>query len=52
MDKEKLKKHIRLCKRNLKSVRVKCCKTCPFEEEIVIEYPDLKFIFEEKRKNH
>jgi hypothetical protein len=50
MDKEKLKNHIKLCSKNLKSIRVKCCKECPFEEEITLEYPELKKLFLEKRK--
>jgi hypothetical protein len=50
MNKEKLKTHVKLCKRNLKSKRVKCCANCPFEEEIVGEYPELKKLFEEKRE--
>ena len=49
MDKTKLEKHINLCKRNLKSSRVKCCAGCPFEEEIVSQYPELKVLFEQKR---
>lgn len=49
MNKEKLKNHIKLCKRNLNSKRVKCCTNCPFEEEIIKEYPDLKEKFEDKR---
>ena len=46
----KLKKHVNLCMRNLRSRRVKCCADCPFEEEIVGEYPELKKFFKEKRK--
>jgi len=49
MDSLKLKNHIKLCKKNLKSSRVKCCKDCPFEEEITKEYPELKQLFSEKR---
>ena len=51
MDKIKLSKHIKLCKKNLKDKRVKCCANCPFEEEIVSVYPDLKNLFEKKRKD-
>jgi len=50
MDVDKLKKHVKLCRKNLKSNRVKCCATCPFEEEIVVQYPDMKKLFEAKRK--
>ena len=49
MDRERLKFHIKLCKKNLKSNRVKCCATCPFEEEIVKEYPELKELFKRKQ---
>lgn len=54
MDLEKMKsrlyQHIRLCRSNLHSSRVKCCATCPFEELIVAEYPDLTGMFRAKRK--
>lgn len=49
MDVEKLKKHIKLCKKNLKSDKIQCCMTCPFEEEIVSVYSELKELFEKKR---
>ena len=49
MDKKKLKKHIRLCRKNLKSNRVICCAECPFEKEIVDEYPDIEELFKNKR---
>ncbi len=49
MDLDKLKVHIKLCHRNLISKRVKCCGSCPFEEEITEEYPELKELFEHKR---
>jgi hypothetical protein len=49
VDQDKLGKHIRLCRRNLRSNRVKCCATCPFEEFIVAHTPDLKSLFETKR---
>ena len=52
MDKKRLKNHIKLCRKNLKSNRVKCCTYCPFEEEIVGEYPELKTYFEKRRENH
>jgi len=51
MNKEKLKNHIKLCKRNLRSNRVKCCVECPFEDEIVGEYPEFKKEFQQKREN-
>lgn len=50
MDKIKLAKHVKLCRKNLKSARVKCCASCPFEEEIAENYPELKELFGKKRK--
>jgi len=50
MDKEKLHKHIKkLCRKNLKDVRVKCCAECAFEEIICKYFPELKELFIEKR---
>jgi len=51
MDKKKLKRHIKLCRRNLSSKRVKCCAYCPFEEEIIKYYPELALLFREKRRS-
>jgi len=42
--------HIKLCKRNLRNKRVKCCAICPFEEEILAHYPELAEGFRAKRK--
>jgi hypothetical protein len=50
VDRVKLNTHVKLCLRNLKSSRVKCCCQCPFEEEITLEYPELKKLFLNKRK--
>jgi hypothetical protein len=50
MDVVRLMTHIKLCKRNLKSSRVKCCANCPFEAEITHHYPELRELFEAKRK--
>jgi len=50
MDKERLRTHVRLCRRNLKSARVKCCATCPFEKEIIKEYPEMGMLFDSKRR--
>jgi len=50
MNLRKLANHVNLCKKNLKSKRVKCCGNCPFEHEIVMIYPDLKKEFVTKRK--
>lgn len=51
MNIEKLKTHIKLCRKNLKSKRIICCANCPFEEEIASAYPELKKLFIEKREN-
>ena len=50
MNLSKLRNHVKLCKKNLKSDRVKCCGNCPFEDEIVGVYPELKSLFVLKRK--
>lgn len=50
MDKEKLIWHIKLCKKNLNNKRVKICAECAFEDDLIQEYPELKCMFEEKRK--
>jgi len=50
MDKEKLKIHVKLCRRNLKNIKIKCCASCPFEDEMVAEYPELAEEFTKKRK--
>lgn len=49
VDEVKLEKHLKLCRRNLKSDRVKCCAECPFEK--IIEGADvgLSILFDEKR---
>ena len=46
----RMEKHIRLCRKNLKSNRVKCCATCPFEEFIVAFDARLQQAFKDKRK--
>ena len=50
LDLEKLAVHVGLCRKNLKSKRVKCCANCPFEEEIVEYYSELGTMFITKRK--
>ena len=50
MDKAKLAKHVKLCWKNLRSSRVKCCATCPFEEEITGEYAGADILFAAKRR--
>ena len=49
MDKVKLANHVKLCTKNLKSNGVICCAYCPFEEEIIKEYPILRTLFVLKR---
>lgn len=50
MIEERLDEHVEgLCKRNLRSKRVKCCAKCPFEDDIVERYPDLQEQFDAKR---
>jgi len=44
-----LKNHIKLCKTNLKRDNIKCCLSCPFEEEIVKEYPEMADMFHSAR---
>ena len=49
MNLEKLAVHVRLCRKNMNDKRVVCCANCPFEEEIIREYPDMAELFEKKR---
>jgi len=49
MDRDRLRKHVRICRRNLRNMRVKCCAECPFEEELTEVYPELTQLFEAKR---
>lgn len=46
---DKLGNHVKLCKKNLLSGRVKCCASCPFEEQICGVYPELENLFRAKR---
>lgn len=50
VDTDRLSKHIKLCRKNLKSNRVVCCANCPFEAAVVHEDMDLYLLFEAKRK--
>lgn len=47
---ERLKNHIEYCKADLKNPNVKRCAKCPFEELICFHYPEMKPLFEAKRK--
>ncbi len=49
IDEQKLARHLRLCRRNLKSDRVKCCAACPFEPIITAHAPELAELFARKR---
>ena len=49
MNKTKLKNHIKLCRKNLLSDRVKCCANCPFEAEIIKADTSLGLLFSRKR---
>lgn len=50
VDKEKLDRHLKLCRRNLKSDRVVCCGSCPFEKIIVGNDAGLAPLFDAKRE--
>jgi len=52
VDLAKLDRHVRLCRRNLRSDRVKCCAACPFEALIVGHAPELAELFERTRSLH
>ena len=47
----RLKDHFnKLCKRNLKNKKIKCCHKCPFEDDLIDQFPEAKKMFEEKHK--
>lgn len=46
---EDIRKFSKLCRRNLKSKRIKCCKNCPFKEDIIKACPDLEELFKESK---
>lgn len=50
MNTERLIKHVKLCRKNLRSDRVVCCAACPFEEEIARAFPDTAQLFRDKRE--
>jgi hypothetical protein len=50
VDASKMDRHLKLCRRNLKSDRVVCCGACPFERIIVGFDVSLAPLFEAKRK--
>ncbi len=45
IDLKKLENHIKLCQKNLKDKRIKCCINCPFKDIILQYYPYLKQLF-------
>lgn len=47
---QKLVKHIKLCRKNLKSDRVVCCVSCPFESAVVSADISLAPLFDAKRR--
>lgn len=46
---DKMKKHLKLCRKNLKDKRTICCLECPFEDEIIKFDPQMGILFYEKR---
>lgn len=50
MIKVRLEKHLKLCRKNLGDKRVRCCASCPFEDELVSARPEMKKLFMAKRK--
>lgn len=50
MDRKRLEKHIKLCRKNLLDKRTKCCALCPFEKEILSVYPELEELFAAKQR--
>lgn len=51
INQQELDDHInRLCKRNLKDKRVKCCTHCPFKSIILIRLPELSKLFKKKEQ--
>jgi len=51
IDTTKLANQVKLCRRNLRSDRVKVCAQCPFEDIIVHRYPELQKLFVAKRRS-
>jgi len=50
MIKHRLDRHVKsLCIKNLRSKRVKCCAQCPFQDDIEKEFPETRFLFQEKQ---
>jgi len=50
MVKNRLERHVRkLCIKNLKDKRVKCCSLCPFQDDIEKEFPETRRLFKEKQ---
>jgi hypothetical protein len=49
-DRRKMDGHLKLCRKNLKSNRVACCATCPFEDLIVSHDVRMAGLFDAKRR--
>ena len=45
MDQKLLAEHVKRCRLNLRIKRITVCARCPFQEEIVRAYPDMKALF-------
>jgi hypothetical protein len=50
-DRYLLEQHVKkTCLPNLKNILNRTCATCPFEDQILEEFPDLRCLFIEKRR--
>lgn len=50
MIKSRLERHVRrLCIKNLRDKRVKCCSRCPFQDLIEKSFPETKNLFRAKQ---
>jgi hypothetical protein len=50
MIKDRLERHVKsLCLKNLRDKRTKCCAQCPFQDDIEREFPETRFLFQEKQ---
>jgi len=49
--KSRLERHVkRLCIKNLRDKRVKCCAECPFQDLIEKAFPETAVLFKEKQR--
>jgi hypothetical protein len=50
MIKDRIERHVKtLCLKNLRDKRTKCCAQCPFQDDIEREFPETRFLFQEKQ---